>query len=134
MSRWTTPREWAWSSALPDLSDDVDHLGRAERTQRRNSGGECLSLNQLEDDERPLIVLTGVEHRHDPGVAETGRSLRLAFEPPGRPRVSCQVREKAFDRDRAAEQGVIRLPDGGHAPVPDLLDQLVAITDHMFTL
>ena len=76
---------------------------------------ERLSLDVLEHDVRPALVLAGVDHAHDVGVAELGHGARLAPEALELIRVRGDLPVHQLDRDLALERLVERAVDGRHA-------------------
>ncbi len=112
----------------PDRGPGVERAGRGEMVRQ---GG---ALDQLEDDERALLVVTGVEHGDDPGMVETCGGLRLTLETRRGDGVVGEMGQQALDRNQTTQERVPGPPHGGHATGPDLLDRLIAITDHRVRL
>ena len=78
-------------------------------------------------------LLAGVVDRHDRGVVERGRRLRLAAEPGLERRVAGQVGAQPLDRDDPAEPGVGALADLGHPAAAEELAELVAPADQVLS-
>ena len=120
MSRWTTAREWAWSSAS-QRSAPISPISRSLSVAVAVELGQGRAVDQLGDEQRAAVLLAHLVEGDDPGVVEPRRRLGLAQHPAaslGRPRID------RLDRDRALEATVPGLVDGAEAAAADAaLDQ-----------
>jgi hypothetical protein len=113
-----------------NLGDDVDNGLRAEGPVFGHMNGQRRPFDQFLDDEGPVGVLTTVVHGDDPRVTEARRRLRLPLETLSRFGIVGEMGKQTLDGDIPAEEGVLGPPHRGHATGADLLDRLVAISDH----
>jgi hypothetical protein len=82
---------------------------------------ELLALEELHDDEEPVLVLTEVVNRHHVWMIELGAGLRLAVEPGLQLLGRVDVAGDDLEGHQAVEDRIIRLEDGPHPPAPDAL-------------
>ncbi len=75
-------------------------------------------------------VLAGVVDRHDRGVVQAGRRLRLAPEPGLERGVAGQVGPQHLDRHLPSEPHVAAGVHDGHAAAPEQVADLVAPGEH----
>ena len=122
-SRWTIPRAWAADEGPGDLGGDAGRLARRERPVPAQDRGEILAVDQLHDDERPVLVLAEVVHGHDVGMVQRRRGQRLLPEARAEVGIAAVLGAEDLDRDVAIELGVVGAVDGGHAPLPEELHQ-----------
>ena len=121
MSRWTTEREWAWSSAS-QRSAPISPISRSLSVAVAAELVEGGAVDQLGDEQRAAVLLPHLVEGDDPGVVEpapppaprAGRG-RSSSPPPGVDRL---------DRDRPLEAAVPGLVDRAEAAAADAaLDQ-----------
>ena len=119
MSRWTTPREWAWSSAS-QRSAPISPISRSESSPSWASAGQGRALDQLGDEQRVAVLLPHLVEGDDAGMVEAGRGLGLAQDPAA----GLAPLLDRLHRDRALEPAVPGLVDDAEAAAADAaLDQ-----------
>ena len=119
MSRWTTEREWAWSSAS-QRSAPISPISRSLSVPSRLPV-EGRAVDQLGDEQGAAVLLAHLVEGDDPGVVEARGGLGLAQDPPAAV-VAAGV--DRLDRDRALEAAVPGLVDDAEAAAADAaLDQ-----------
>ena len=119
MSRCTTPREWAWSSAS-QRSAPISPISRSLSAAFAGQAGEGRALDQLGDEQRVAVLLAHLVERDDARMVEPRRRLRLAQHPPA----GLAARLDRLDRDGALEPPVPGLVDDAEAAAADAaLDQ-----------
>ena len=79
-SRWTIPAAWAASSALGDLAEQLDRLGRRQRPLGGDPPFQVAALDQAHRDEQLALLFARVVDRDDVGVVEAGGEARLGQE------------------------------------------------------
>ncbi len=108
-------------------SDSVHDLRGTARRERSTLEDqlEALSLDELEDNERPPLVLAGLEDLHDPRVAESSDERCLTAEALERHRAQRLLAEEHLDRDRPTQRRVERAVDDAHTAAAELARDLV---------
>ena len=87
---------------------------------------ERLALDVLHRDELAAVGLTDLVHRADVRMIERGGGARLSQQAPLRERIGLGLRRQEFQRDAAAELGVIGQEHFGHAAGAELAANDVA--------
>ena len=116
----------------------VERLGGLAQPAQRGVVGEVAAglealaeraaAHQLHDHEHAAGVLADVVDRHDVRVRREPRGgAGFALEALAGALVLGEVRGKHLDRDGAAEQLVMGLPDGRHPAVGEMADDAVAL-------
>ena len=119
MSRWTTARECAWSSAS-QRSAPISPISRSLSSPSRLRPGQGRAVDQLGDEQRVAVLLAHLVERDDAGVVEARRGLRLAQHPPA----GLAARLDRLDRDRPLQPAVPSLVDDAEPAAADsALDQ-----------
>ena len=103
--------------------------------KRRRATDEVLqvaALDELHDDvgRTRFGVLADVIDRNDVWVAQTRRGASFTPEALEELGIIGVLWMEQLDRDASIQQGVVRLPDRGHATAGDLAEQLVATSEH----
>ena len=125
MSRCTTPRACAYSSALGDLPPDVRGLRRTQAPVGVEHAAQAAAGEQLEHHERD-VVLAPVVDRHHVGVVERRRHLGLGPEPAQEPGVLGQREVQDLHPDPALEADVVGDVDATARACTDRCEQAVA--------
>jgi hypothetical protein len=114
----------------PHLLDERVELINRDRPRPLQPIDQRLSLEELEDDHDPvLVVLTDVEHlRHVIAVDLAGRA-GLLLKPFDRGRLGLRVRAQELDRHRPSGPNVLRSKHLSHAPAPQGVDDAVPVRD-----
>ena len=86
---------------------------------------EAQPLDELHDVVAQAVVFADAEDRHDVGVVQLRRRLRLALEATLRPGVLPELLGQDLEGDVPAERDLLRLVDDAHAAVADLADDAV---------
>jgi hypothetical protein len=93
--------------------------------------GQSPAGQQLHDDERPAVVLAGIEDPDDVGVGEPAGRSGLGLEPRAQICLGRHVGSKELYRHRPVELGVAPGVDLAHAAGSHKLAQLVAVGDQV---
>ena len=115
MSRWTTPRECAWASAVAEVGRDLGDVAVVEPALGLEAG-QRVAWDQLRDEHRMAGVLSELVEGHDRRVVESGGRLGLAQDP-----VRVRIGE-LLQRHLALEPLVVGSIDGSHPAGADPLD------------
>src|SRR6188472_4043305 len=122
---------------LRRLPDQVAHLVGIHRLAWPDQLRERPTVDELHDQEGPAalqgVVLAVVEDGGDVGVVQRRGVPGLVLEPLPEARVVGVLALEQLDRDRPAENGVLRAPDLAHAAGGDPLLHLVARVGHWIT-
>jgi putative protein-disulfide isomerase len=116
-----------------DRAGDLDRVGdRLVDRQPPHAADallERLTLDVLEDDVGPVLVLAGVDHADDVRVREAGDRARLAAEALELVGVRRDLAVHELDRHRALQREIERPVDRGHSARPDAGVQPVAAAE-----
>ena len=125
MSRWTTPRLWACSSALAQSGRRLSQMSPSLRVAVAEVLAQGPSLDVLGDEQGLVGLLEDLVDGEDVVVAELGRRLSLAHDPP------LDVGRAGDDLDghRPAHLPVVGQVDGGERPAAQLADDPVAVVE-----
>ena len=124
-SRWTIPRAWAAERARATSAATRAAWRGGERAVAAHDRGQVLTVDELHDDERAVLVLAEVVDRDDVGVVERGGGQGLLAEAGAEVRIATVLGAEDLDRDVAIELGVVGAVDAGHAPLPEELHQSI---------
>ena len=120
MSRWTTEREWAWSSAS-QRSAPISPISRSLSVALAAELVEGRALDELGDEQGAAVLLAHLVEGDDAGMVEARRRLRLAQHAAA---AGSAAGVDRLDRDRALQAAVPGLVDGAEAAAADAaLDQ-----------
>src|SRR5205823_946555 len=97
-----------------DLDPVGDRLGDRQAAHAADPLLERLTLDVLEHDVRPALVLAGVDHADDVGMRELGDGARFAPEALELIRVRRNLAVHELDRDLTLERGVQCAVDRRH--------------------
>ena len=123
-SRWTTPRSWAcW------IASAISRMMRAALHRREASPCKAFGQTSPVDEGHAQVVfpvlLAEVVHRDDARMIETGRRAGLGLKPLDPNFRLDVVGKNQFDRDKAVQLDVARLPDDAHATPAQFLNQFI---------
>ncbi len=111
--------------ARAQIFEDGQPIRDRKRRPPPNQLRERLAGHVLHGDERPLAVLTDIEHRHDVGMAQAPRRARLARESLAR-RLVVESLLQQLDGDRAIDGGVAGEIERAHAAVGNQPDDAIS--------
>src|SRR5262249_52123876 len=131
-------RYLAWGSELP-TEERARHVpGRSGRTRNGNRVRglvqvaqfvedliESLALNELHDVVVQAVRLADPVHRHDVGMVQPRRRLRLAFKARQPLVVEQGVRRQHLESNVPSQRYLLRLVDNPHAATADLAQDAV---------
>jgi hypothetical protein len=106
-----------------DLAEQRRRLPRRHRPLGQPPG-ETAALDVGHREEVPAVVLPHLEDRHNPGVVEIGRRLRLSIEPLDVGLIGKLASQDHLQRHGAVEAHLSGVEDDAHAAARDLADPL----------
>ncbi len=126
MSRWTSPRPWAYSSAEATWRPTCAACDGERRRPGVEHPPQRAALEQLHDHERDALVLAPVVDGHHVRVVERGSELCLAPEPAQEALVVGEPRVQDLHRDATAQPHVVSGVDAAARAHTDRAEQAVA--------
>jgi hypothetical protein len=109
-----------------NLDADVERLSHRQALTLGQHFAERPAVEQLHGDIRPVFDLADVEYRYDVGMREHAGGPCLAQKARPVLVVAAQLGMQELDNQRTVDARVIRLVDGGHRPLAQFLEDLIA--------
>jgi hypothetical protein len=111
---------------IGQLDAHDQHLAHGQPLVGLHHVAEDVALQELHGHVGPALDFTDVVHRDDVGVRQAAGGARLAQEACAAVAVLAQRGVQELEGDVAADAGIVRLVDAGHAAAPERAEDLVA--------